>query len=98
MAVYRTATLRDNTGLIYQFTEYGSTTGLEVFQAPKFIGGERELVDMYDSVTMPKLSRWRKGRAAFRVLAGYSGKNETRNVTFRYVSGESADPAGTRYF
>jgi hypothetical protein len=97
MAVYRTATLRDNTGLIYQFTEYGSTTGLEVFQAPKFIGGKRELVDMYDSVTMPKFSRLRK-RAAFRVLAGYSGKNKTRNVTFRYVSGESADPAGTRYF
>ncbi len=97
MAVYRTATLRDNTGLIYQFTEYGESTGLEVFQAPKFIGGERELVDMNESVTMPKFSRFRK-RAAFRVLAGYSGKNETRNVSIRYVSGESADPAGTRYF
>ena len=97
MAIYRTATLRTNTGLIYEFCEYGSSTGLEVFQAPKVIGGERELVDMYDSVTMPKLSRLRK-RAAFRVLAGYSGKTETRKVAFRYVSGESADPAGTRYF
>lgn len=96
MAIYRKATLHGSDGLIYKFTEHGWSTSCEVFKAPNFIGGEFELVDLHDSVTMPTFSRFRK-RATFKVLAGMSGANPTFDVAVRYVHGSVEDPSGTRY-
>jgi hypothetical protein len=96
MAIYRKATLHTNDGLVYKFTEYGSSTSCEVFKAPSHIGAELELVDLHDSVTMPTFSRFRK-RATFKVLAGMSGANPTFDVAVRYVHGSVEDPSGTRF-
>lgn len=96
MPVFRKAKLHTPDGLIYEFTEHSWSTSCEIFREPRYIGDRPELVDLHDSVTMPKISRWRK-RASFRILAGMSGKNPTSDVNIKFTYGSLEFPAGTRF-
>lgn len=83
----RTATLVTAEGLKYEFEEERWTTRCLVYKTPSGDMNRPELVELYDSVTMPEFSPESK-RAKFRTLAGWGGLNPVRDVEIDYVYAE----------
>lgn len=84
---YRTATLVTAEGLKYEFEEERWTTRCLVYKTPSGDMSRPELVELYDSVTMPEVNPEAK-RAKFRTLAGLGGMNPVQDVEIDYVYAE----------